>query len=63
MTLFVVSVMRLDTLSRATTYSWMIVSALCRRGRHVLVGLLLGDAARTAPPMDRVITHELAILS
>ncbi|MGV9796455.1 zinc-dependent alcohol dehydrogenase family protein [Mycobacterium sp. NPDC003449] len=38
------------------------VSSLRRRGRHVQVGLLLGDAARTAFPMDRVIAQELAIL-
>ena len=38
------------------------VSSLRRRGRHVQVGLLLGDAARTALPMDRVIAWELAIL-
>lgn len=37
------------------------VSSLRRRGRHVQVGLLLGDAARTAFPMDRVIARELAI--
>ncbi|GAS85936.1 zinc-dependent alcohol dehydrogenase family protein [Mycolicibacterium brisbanense] len=38
------------------------VSSLRRRGRHVQVGLLLGDAAQTALPMDRVIAHELAVL-
>jgi alcohol dehydrogenase len=38
------------------------VSALRRRGRHVQVGLLLGDAAQTALPMDRVIAQELAVL-
>lgn len=38
------------------------VSSLRRRGRHVQVGLLLGDAAQTALPMDRVIAQELAIL-
>ncbi|MBU9764142.1 zinc-dependent alcohol dehydrogenase family protein [Mycobacterium sp. TNTM28] len=38
------------------------VSALRRRGRHIQVGLLLGDAARTSFPMDRVIAHELSIL-
>ncbi|WP_454789129.1 zinc-dependent alcohol dehydrogenase family protein [Mycolicibacterium lutetiense] len=38
------------------------VSSLRRRGRHVQVGLLLGDAAQTALPMDRVIAEELSIL-
>ncbi|MGV0814274.1 zinc-dependent alcohol dehydrogenase family protein [Mycolicibacterium boenickei] len=38
------------------------VSSLRRRGRHVQVGLLLGDAAQTAFPMDRVIAQELSIL-
>lgn len=38
------------------------VSSLRRRGRHIQVGLLLGDAAQTAFPMDRVIAQELAIL-
>ncbi|WP_018601262.1 zinc-dependent alcohol dehydrogenase family protein [Mycobacterium sp. 155] len=38
------------------------VSSLRRRGRHVQVGLLLGDAAHTALPMDRVVAQELAIL-
>lgn len=38
------------------------VSSLRRRGRHVQVGLLLGDAALTALPMDRVIAQELSIL-
>ncbi|WP_036428174.1 zinc-dependent alcohol dehydrogenase family protein [Mycolicibacterium mageritense] len=38
------------------------VASLRRRGRHVQVGLLLGDAAQTALPMDRVIAQELAIL-
>ncbi|WKG05306.1 zinc-dependent alcohol dehydrogenase family protein [Mycolicibacterium sp. HK-90] len=38
------------------------VRALRRRGRHVQVGLLLGDAAGVTFPMDRVIAEELAIL-
>lgn len=38
------------------------VCSLRRRGRHIQVGLLLGDAAQTALPMDRVIAQELAIL-
>lgn len=38
------------------------VRSLRRRGRHVQVGLLLGEAASTALPMDRVIAQELAVL-
>ncbi|MET0966177.1 MAG: alcohol dehydrogenase catalytic domain-containing protein, partial [Nakamurella sp.] len=37
------------------------VRSLRRRGRHVQVGLLLGEAALTTLPMDRVIAHELEI--
>ena len=37
------------------------VLGLRRRGRHVQVGLLLGEAARTALPMDRVVAWELAV--
>jgi len=37
------------------------VRSLCRRGRHVQVGLLLGDAAATALPMDLVVAHELEV--
>ncbi|WP_374927937.1 zinc-dependent alcohol dehydrogenase family protein [Kytococcus sedentarius] len=37
------------------------VLSLRRRGRHVQVGLLLGDAARTGLPMDRVVAWELAV--
>ncbi|WP_448953407.1 zinc-dependent alcohol dehydrogenase family protein [Labrys neptuniae] len=35
---------------------------LRRRGRHIQVGLLLGDQARPPIPMDRVIAYELEIL-
>jgi alcohol dehydrogenase len=38
------------------------VESLRRRGRHVQVGLLLGDQSRPPIPMDRVIAHELRIL-
>lgn len=38
------------------------VLSLRRRGRHVQVGLLLGEAASTPLPMDRVVGWELAIL-
>jgi D-arabinose 1-dehydrogenase-like Zn-dependent alcohol dehydrogenase len=37
------------------------VRSLRRRGRHIQVGLLLGDDALTALPLDRVIAHELEI--
>lgn len=38
------------------------VRSLRRRGRHVQVGLLLGDEATTALPMDRVLAHELEVI-
>lgn len=38
------------------------IAGLRRRGRHVQVGLMLGEHARAAVPMDRVIAHELEIL-
>ena len=37
------------------------VASLRRRGRHVQIGLLLGEHALTALPMDLVITRELEI--
>ena len=37
------------------------VASLRRRGRHVQIGLLLGDQACAALPMDLVITRELEI--
>jgi alcohol dehydrogenase len=38
------------------------ISNLRRRGKHVQVGLLVGEHRRTAVPMDRVVAHELEIL-
>ena len=38
------------------------VASLRPRGRHVQVGLLVGDHARTALPMDLVVGRELAVL-
>jgi alcohol dehydrogenase len=38
------------------------VANLRKRGRHVQVGLLVGDDAPTAIPMDRVVADELEIL-
>ncbi|MGB3828523.1 MAG: zinc-dependent alcohol dehydrogenase family protein [Ornithinimicrobium sp.] len=49
-----------DALGRRET----AVSSVCslrRRGRHVQVGLLLGQAATPPLPMDRVVAHELEI--
>jgi alcohol dehydrogenase len=37
------------------------VSCLRRRGRHVQVGLLLGDQSTPPLPMDRVVAHELSV--
>lgn len=37
------------------------IRGLRRRGRHIQVGLLLGDARNVALPMARVIAHELRI--
>jgi alcohol dehydrogenase len=38
------------------------VANLRKRGRHVQVGLLVDEEARTAVPMDRVVADELEIL-
>ena len=38
------------------------VQSLRPRGRHVQVGLLIADHARTALPMDLVVGRELAVL-
>ncbi|MDR6289279.1 alcohol dehydrogenase [Inquilinus ginsengisoli] len=38
------------------------IRSLRRRGRHIQVGLMLGDHARPPLPMDRVIAYELEIL-
>ena len=46
--------------SPATCYN--SVACLRKRGRHVQVGLLLGDQSSPPLPMDRVIAHELEIL-
>jgi alcohol dehydrogenase len=50
----------IDALGHPTT---CVNSILClrRRGRHVQVGLLLGEQARPPVPMDRVIAYELEI--
>jgi len=38
------------------------LASLRRQGRHVQIGLLAGDQARTPIQMDRVIAHELEII-
>lgn len=38
------------------------VSCLRRRGRHVQVGLMLGDHSRPQVPMDRIVAHELQLI-
>lgn len=50
----------MDALGNPTT-CFNSIANLRRRGRHVQVGLMLGDHARPAIPMDRVIAHELEI--
>lgn len=50
----------LDALGSPATAAASVAS-LRRRGRHVQVGLLLGDAASPPLPMDRVIAHELEV--
>ena len=51
----------LDALGHPTT-CFNSISSLRKRGKHIQVGLLLGDQATPALPMDRVIAHELEIL-
>lgn len=50
----------IDALGRPETAHASVLS-LRRRGRHIQVGLLLGEAATSAIPMDRVVAHELEI--
>lgn len=50
----------LDALGSPTT-SFNSIRNLRRRGRHVQVGLLLGEHASSAIPMAQVIAHELEI--
>jgi len=51
----------LDALGHPTT-CFNSVSNLRRRGKHVQVGLMLGDHATPQIPMNKVIAHELEIL-
>ena len=52
--------MSMDALGHPTT-SYNSISNLRRRGRHVQVGLMLGDHAKAAIPMAKVIAYELEI--
>lgn len=49
-----------DALGSVATCTNSVLS-LRRRGRHVQVGLLLGDSREVAIPMARVIAHELRV--
>jgi alcohol dehydrogenase len=51
----------IDALGHPTT-CFNSIANLRRRGRHVQIGLMLGDHARPPVPMDRIIAHELEIL-
>ncbi|MGN6084862.1 zinc-dependent alcohol dehydrogenase family protein [Trinickia sp.] len=51
----------LDALGHPTT-CFNSISNLRRRGKHVQVGLMLGDHATPQVPMSKVIAHELEIL-
>jgi alcohol dehydrogenase len=50
----------LDALGSAATFT-ASVESLRKRGRHVQVGLMLGDERSVPVPMSRVISHELAL--
>jgi alcohol dehydrogenase len=50
----------IDALGHAVT-SFNSISNLRKRGRHVQVGLMLGEDATARVPMARVISHELEI--
>lgn len=50
----------IDALGNPTT-CFNSIANLRRRGRHVQIGLMLGEHARPAIPMDKVIAHELEI--
>lgn len=51
----------LDALGHPSTL-FNSISCLRRRGRHVQVGLTLGDQKHPQVPMDRIVAHELEIL-
>ena len=51
----------MDALGHPTT-CFNSIANLRRRGRHIQVGLMLGEHAHPQIPMDKVIAHELQIL-
>ncbi len=51
----------IDALGSPVTF-YNSITCLRKRGRHVQVGLLLGDESRPVIPMDKVIANELEIL-
>ncbi|WP_022728522.1 zinc-dependent alcohol dehydrogenase family protein [Fodinicurvata sediminis] len=51
----------LDALGHPATL-FNSISCLRRRGRHVQVGLTLGDQKHPSVPMDRIVAHELEVL-
>ena len=53
--------MSIDALGHPTT-SFNSISNLRRRGRHVQVGLMLGEHSKPQIPMAKVIAFELEIL-
>jgi len=53
--------MSIDALGHPTT-CFNSISNLRRRGRHVQVGLMLGDHSKPQVPMARIVAHELEIL-
>ena len=50
-----------STRSAIPTTCFNSIANLRRRGRHVQVGLMLGEHAHPQIPMDKVIAHELEI--
>jgi alcohol dehydrogenase len=50
----------IDALGHSST-SFNSISNLRKRGRHIQVGLMLGEDANSRIPMSRVISHELEI--
>lgn len=50
----------MDALGSPAT-SFNSIACLRRRGRHLQVGLMLGEHARPVIPMDKVIAHEIEI--
>jgi alcohol dehydrogenase len=50
----------MDALGSPVT-SFNSIACLRRRGRHLQVGLMLGEHARASIPMDKVIAHEIEI--